>query len=399
MDYKNLVQQYGSPFYMYDFDYIEKQYISLKDSFRARKSLVCYALKANSNLSVLKHLASLGAGCDCVSINEIKRALFAGVKPYKIIFSGVGKKDEEIKEALEKDILMINLESYVEFLHVEKIAKRMNKIARISVRVNPNINPKTHPYISTGLHESKFGIEIEKAKEIYIKAKNSPFLEPVGIHFHIGSQLLDLTPIKEAAKIVSDLTRQLKTLDIDIRFFDIGGGLGIDYDGERTITTYEYAQGILEHLSGLDLTIICEPGRFLVGNSGVFVSQVLYEKTNEEKRFVIIDGAMNDLLRPSLYGAKHQIELIGGSGEESLADIVGPVCESGDFLAKNVMVKQTKNGDVVLLKSAGAYGFSMSSNYNSWARVAEVALQNGKTRLIRKREKFEDLIGLEKECL
>nr|MBS9778954.1 diaminopimelate decarboxylase [Campylobacteraceae bacterium] len=217
------VQQYGSPFYMYDFDYIEKQYISLKDSFRARKSLVCYALKANSNLSVLKHLASLGAGCDCVSINEIKRALFAGVKPYKIIFSGVGKKDEEIKEALEKDILMINLESYVEFLHVEKIAKRMNKIARISVRVNPNINPKTHPYISTGLHESKFGIEIEKAKEIYIKAKNSPFLEPVGIHFHIGSQLLDLTPIKEAAKIVSDLTRQLKTLDIDIRFFDIGG--------------------------------------------------------------------------------------------------------------------------------------------------------------------------------
>ncbi|PID48193.1 MAG: diaminopimelate decarboxylase [Proteobacteria bacterium] len=399
MDYKSLVQKYGSPLYLYDFDAIEKNYLRLKEAFRARKSLVAYAVKANSNLSVLKHLGELGAGCDCVSIGEVRRALMAGIKPYKIIFSGVGKKDEELEEALKSDILMINIESLGEFSRLEKIACECGKIARISVRVNPNIDPKTHPYISTGLHENKFGVNIEEAKKIYLKAKNSPHIEPVGIHFHIGSQLMDLDPIKEAAGLISSLVHQLKTLEIDIKFFDIGGGLGINYEGEKTIAPYDYAQAILEHLGGLDVTIVCEPGRFIVGNSGVFVSRVLYEKKNGDKRFVIIDGAMNDLLRPSLYDAFHGVELIGGSGEESKADVVGPVCESGDFLAKDVLLKVAKHDDIVVIKSAGAYCFSMSSNYNSRLKVAEVALQGGETRLIRRRESFEDMIRLEKDCL
>ncbi len=399
MDYKKLLQRYGSPLYIYDFDKIAYNYESLKEAFGGRKSLLAYATKANSNLSLLKHLSSLGAGCDCVSIGEVKRAKLAGVPNYKIIFSGVGKKDEELKEALELDILMINLESYAEYERLEQIATNLQKKARISVRVNPNIDPKTHPYISTGLHENKFGVDLDEAKKIYLKAKNHEFIEPVGIHFHIGSQLTELEPIKEATKIVAELTRQLQSLDIDIRFFDVGGGLGIKYKDEQTIEPYDYAQAILECLSGLDLTIVCEPGRFIVGNAGVFACKTLYEKQNGDKRFVVVDGAMNDLMRPSLYGAYHEVELLGGQGEESVCDVVGPVCESGDFLAKNVMLKQSKHDEVLLVKSAGAYGFSMASNYNTRSRPAELALQNGEVKLIRKKESFEDIVRLEQECL
>lgn len=399
MDYKNLVKQYGSPFYMYDFEYIKEQYVNLKDAFKARKSLICYAVKANSNLSVLKLLSSLGAGCDCVSIGEVKRALEVNIPSYKIIFSGVGKSDDEIALALKFDILMINIESEQEYKRVEKIAQNIGKIARISVRVNPNIDPKTHPYISTGLHENKFGVSIEVAKSIYLQAKKSSFIEPVGIHFHIGSQLTQLKPILDATSIIANLLHSLHAIDIKLKFFDIGGGLGIDYNDEDTIKPYDYAQGVLSKLNGLDVSIICEPGRYLVGNSGVFVTKVLYEKNNGDKRFVVVDGAMNDLIRPSLYSAFHKIDLIGGYGKSSLADIVGPVCESGDFLAKDVEILQTNHDDLIVVKSAGAYGFSMSSNYNTRARVAEVAYENGQTRLIRKRESYEDIVALERECL
>lgn len=399
MDYANLTKKYGSPLFIYDFDRIKDKYLTLKGAFKARKSLMCYALKANSNLSVLKHLASLGAGCDCVSIGEVKRSLLAGILPYRIIFSGVGKKDEEIKEAIGLDILMINVESLEEFKRVEVISKELEKPARISVRVNPNIDAKTHPYISTGLQENKFGVSIDEAKSIYLKAKNSPFIEPVGIHFHIGSQLTDLEPIKEATGIVADLIRQLKVLDIDIKFFDVGGGLGIVYEDEKTIDPYEYAQAIFSKINGLDVTILCEPGRYLVGDAGVLATTVLYEKENGGKRFVIVDGAMNDLIRPSLYRAYHEVKLINGSGEKSKADIVGPVCESSDFLAKDRMMEKTSRGDIILVKNAGAYGFSMSSNYNSRPRVGEVAVENGKDRLIKRAENFEDMIALEKECL
>ena len=399
MEYRELANRYGTPLYVYDFNHIEQQFTKLKDAFKARKSLVCYAVKANSNLSVLKHLKSLGAGCDCVSIGKVKRALYAGVAKYKIIFSGVGKIDDEIEEALKEDILMINLESEEEMERVELIAKKLNIKARISIRVNPNIDAKTHPYISTGLHDNKFGVDIDSAKRMYIKAKNSENLDPIGIHFHIGSQITDLEPFRDAAKVVSDLVRNLQSLNIEIKFFDIGGGVGIDYEGEETINLYDYSQAIFENLTGLDVTLTCEPGRFLVGNCGVFITRVLYEKNNGKKRFIIVDGAMNDLGRPSLYGAYHKIEVIGSEGKTSKADVVGPVCESTDFFAKDRELPQTKHDDLLVIKSAGAYGFTMSSNYNTRARVAEVALIDGKDKLIRERDNFEEMIANEIKCI
>lgn len=477
MDYSSLACKYGTPLYVYDFNEIQKNFIALKEAFAARKSLVCFAIKANSNLSVLKFLSDLGSGFDCVSIGELRRALYIGAKSYKIIFSGVGKQDGELEFALESDILLINLESEAEMLRLEQIAQNLNKPARISIRVNPNVDAKTHPYISTGLNENKFGVGIETARKMYIYAKKSKFLNPVGIHFHIGSQLTDISPICDAAKIVSDLLRELRALEIDIKFFDVGGGIGIRYEDEKQIVLYDYAQGILKSLSGLDVTIVCEPGRFIAGAAGVLLTRVLYEKQNCGKRFVIVDGAMNDLIRPSLYGAHHKIELVSehnsacesfasqsdtenstaqnsthskafgieakpasedfapqnstprngvsqslqgnlapqnsynlssavdnsapqSSAESlSLCDVVGPICESGDFLAKGVSLPSLQSGDLLAIKSAGAYGFSMSSNYNTRCRAAEIAVYDGQDRLIRKRESFDELIALEKDLV
>ncbi len=401
IDFQALATKYGTPLYVYDFDYMAKQYNSLKEAFSGAKSLIAYAVKANSNLSVINHFATLGSGADCVSIGEVKRALRAGVKPYKIIFSGVGKRDDEIKEALESGILMINLESEAEMKRVEMIAKELNQEARISIRVNPNVDPKTHPYISTGLHENKFGVEIDIAKRMYIYAKNSPHLDPVGIHFHIGSQLTDLSPIEEAANIVADLVRSLKAIDIDIKFFDIGGGLGVKYKDEVLIEPKDYAMAIKRAIKGLDVTIVCEPGRYLTANGGYLLTRVLYEKQNGNKRFVIVDGAMNDLLRPSLYKAYHEVESFVPSdrGEATEADIVGPICESGDWLAKSVPLPPTKPGDLIVIKSAGAYGFTMASNYNTRPRAMEIACESGECRVIRDRESFEDQVRLEEKYL
>ncbi|MCV3381436.1 diaminopimelate decarboxylase [Campylobacter sp. IFREMER_LSEM_CL2127] len=399
MDYLKLAKEYNTPFYIYDFDKIKERFTMLKDAFKARKSQIFYAVKANSNLSVLKLLASLDSGFDCVSAGEIYRALKAGAKNYKIIFSGVGKSADELKYALEQNILYVNLESYEEMLLLEQIAKENQKIARISIRVNPNVDAKTHPYISTGLHENKFGVDIESAKKMYLYAKNSQFLEPVGVHFHIGSQILDISSIHEASVIVAKLVKELLALKINIKFFDIGGGLGVCYKDEQEPNLYDYAQGILASLQGLDVCIGMEPGRFLVANAGEFVTKVLYEKFNDKKRFVVVDGAMNDLLRPSLYSAYHEIKLLGENKEESLCDIVGGVCESGDFLAKDRKLAKTKAGDLIIVKSAGAYGFSMSSNYNTRNRVCELACENGTVRMIRKRESYEDQIALELDFL
>ena len=399
IDFKALAGEYHTPLYIYDLDHMSTQFEALKEAFKGRKSIMAYAVKANSNLSVVKHFASLGAGADCVSIGEVRRALMAGIPKYKVIFSGVGKRDDEIKEALESDILYINVESEGELERVDAIAAELGISARISIRVNPNIDPKTHPYISTGLHDNKFGVDLDVAKRMYIRAKNSPNLDPVGIHFHIGSQLTELDPIREAAEIVADLVRSLTVLKIDLKFFDIGGGLGIRYKDETTIEPYDYAQAILGTLRGLDLTVITEPGRFLTANAGYFVTKVLYEKKNGEKRFVVVDGAMNDLIRPSLYNAYHSIEALERSEEVTAADIVGPVCESGDFLAKNYELPKMEHNDLLVVRSAGAYGFGMGSNYNTRGRAAEVAVEGGKARLIRRRETFEDLIALEQEFL
>ncbi len=400
INFKELANKYQTPYYVYDFDYITKQYEELKNAFKARKSLISYAVKANSNLSVVQHLGTLGSGADCVSIGEVKRALKVGIPKYKIIFSGVGKTDDEIRQALEFDILMINVESEAELQRVELMAKELGVVARISIRVNPNVDPKTHPYISTGLHENKFGVDINTAKRMYIQSKNSEYLDPVGIHCHIGSQLTELAPIKEAVNIVADLVRNIKSaLKIELKFFDVGGGLGIVYDDEVLIDTYKYAQTVLDALFGLDITIVCEPGRFIVGNSGIFVTKVLYEKINGSKRFVIVDGAMNDLIRPSLYNAYHKIEVLDKKENLSDCNIVGPVCESGDFFAKNIELPQTQHNDLVAIYSAGAYGFTMASNYNTRGKVAEIAVENGKDRVIRRRETFEDIIALEEEYI
>lgn len=399
IDFKALAQTYGTPLYVYDFDAMRMQFESLKEAFRGRKSILAYAVKANSNLNVVKHFAQLGSGADCVSIGEVRRALMAGVPKYRVIFSGVGKRDDEIREAIELDILYINVESEAELGRVEMIARELGTKARISIRVNPNIDPKTHPYISTGLHDNKFGVEIVAAKRMYIQAKNSENLDPVGIHFHIGSQLTELEPIYEAAVIVADLLRSLQAINIELKFFDIGGGLGVRYNDETTIEPYDYAQAILSALKGIDVTIICEPGRFLTANAGYFLTKVLYEKNNGAKRFVMVDGAMNDLIRPSLYKAYHRIEALDKNGEESAADVVGPVCESGDFLAKNYPLPALEHNDLLVVHSAGAYGFGMGSNYNTRGRSAEIAVEAGKERLIRRRETFEDVIALEQEYL
>lgn len=396
---KEAVRQFGTPLYVYDLDRIAQRVNQLKAAFAGRKALICYALKANSNLSIVKKLAGLECGADCVSLGEIKRAVLAGIPKYKIIYSGVGKQDFEIKEALKLGILFINVESKEELQRVEQCAKELECVARISVRVNPDIDPQTHPYISTGLKENKFGVSIEVAKEMYLYAHNSEFLEPVGIHFHIGSQITKLKPIQESAQKIAQLAHSLLALKMDIKFFDVGGGIGITYSDETTIQPYDYAQAILEELRGLDVTIICEPGRFIVGNSGVFLTQVLYQKENQGKHFVIVDGAMNDLIRPSLYGAYHQIIALKESQDSICADIVGPICESGDYLGKNITLPKIERGDILAVLSAGAYGFSMASNYNTRPKSAEVAIEQGRITLVRKRETFEDIIALEKDCV
>jgi diaminopimelate decarboxylase len=400
VDYHALAERYGTPLYVYDFDAMAQQYTQLKDAFSGYKSLITYALKANSNLSTISHFSALGSGADCVSIGEVKRALTAGVEPYKIIFSGVGKRDDEIEEALRLGILMINLESEAEMKRVEMIAQRLDQIARISIRVNPNVDPKTHPYISTGLHENKFGVEIDIAKRMYIHAKNAEYLDPIGIHFHIGSQMTDLAPIQEATQIVADLVRSLHAIDVKIKFFDVGGGLGVVYRDETPVSIETYAQSIMDAIRGMDLTIMCEPGRYLTAEAGVLLTRVLYEKQNGDKRFVIVDAAMNDLMRPTLYQAYHRIDYLGASMDAAApADIVGPICESGDWFAKEAPLPPTEHNDLLAIQSVGAYGFTMASNYNTRGRVAEVALENGTDRLIRDRENFEDQIRLEKAYL
>lgn len=403
MDFKTLAKQYGTPLYVYDFEKIKNNFLAYKNAFHARKSLICYALKANSNLSILAQIAALEGGADCVSIGEVRRALKAGIKPYKIIFSGVGKRDDEIKEALDSEILFLNVESSDELLRIEAIAKENNKNARISIRVNPDIDPKTHPYISTGLSENKFGVEIEEAKKLYLYAHKSDFLSPISIHFHIGSQLTELEPILQSAQKIASFTKSLIALGLDIKFFDVGGGIGICYKDENTIDLYDYAQGILAAIKGLDVTIICEPGRSVVGESGYLITKVISQKQHKNKHFVIIDGAMNDLLRPSLYDAYHHPNHLPQKESKTNnlkpVDIVGPICESGDFLAKNVWLGEIENGDLIIFENAGAYGYSMSSNYNTRARACEIGIIENNAYIIKPREEIDQLFENELQGL
>jgi diaminopimelate decarboxylase len=338
-------------------------------------------------------MAHLGGGADVVSGGELYRALYAGISPSKIVYSGVGKKGDEIEYALEANILMFNVESSEELSLINRIAGRMKKKARIALRVNPDIDPRTHPYIATGLRENKFGINIHHAVKEYARAQKLKNIEITGIDCHIGSQIVEVSPFLEALKRVKELMAELNKMKITIQYLDLGGGLGITYDQEEPPHPRDYAESLMKELKGLQVTLILEPGRVIVGNAGILVTQVLYTKKSNRKNFVIVDAGMNDLIRPSLYGAYQKIQpVIKAKRKSIVADIVGPICESGDFFAKDRKIQMLKAHELIAVMGAGAYGFSMSSNYNSRPRIAEVLADKNRFSIIRERECYDDLI-------
>ncbi len=393
---KQICEAVGTPVFIYSHKTLERHFKVFQEPFLNVDHLICYSMKACSNLAILNIFANLGGGVDIVSGGELFRALKAGVDPRKIVYSGVGKKDSEIDEALDADILMFNVESEGELEAINQRAIGKNRKARIALRVNPDVDPKTHPYISTGLKSNKFGIDISQALRIYKKAQTMKGLEPVGIDCHIGSQLTEISPFQETVSILKDLLRTLRQEGVDIKYLDVGGGLGIPYDQETPPAPSAYGATIIDALAKLDVKIILEPGRVIVGNAGVMVTKVLYLKETAEKNFVIVDAAMNDLVRPSLYKAHHTIIPVKKTennlkSEVLVADIVGPICESGDFLAKSREIASPEVGDYLAAMSAGAYGFSMSSNYNSRPRACEVLVSGDRFHVIRRRETYEDL--------
>ena len=388
-----IAEKVGTPFYLYSYQTLVRHFTVFDDAFKGIPHLICYSAKANSNLALLRLFVNLGGGVDVVSGGELYRALKGGADPKKIVFSGVGKREDEIEYALETGILMFNVESSQELQVINEVAGRIGKKATIAIRVNPDIDPKTHPYISTGLKQNKFGIDILRAPMAYRLASQLPNLKIVGIDCHIGSQLVEVEPIVEALRRLKQLVENLRKEGMEIQYLDLGGGLGITYEDEEPPHPIEYASTILEEIRGFGCTLILEPGRVIVGNAGVLVSKVLYTKENEEKRFVIVDAGMNDLVRPSFYGSYHQILPVKEeTREEIVADVVGPICESSDFLAKGRKIPNLRPGELIAIMSAGAYGFSMSTNYNSRPRIAEVLVRDDRMFVIRQREGYEDLI-------
>jgi diaminopimelate decarboxylase len=388
-----IAQKVGTPFYLYSYKTLVRHFTVFNDAFKDIPHLVCYSAKANSNMALLRLFVNLGGGVDVVSGGELYRALKGGADPQRIVFSGVGKREDEIEYALGIGILMFNVESSQELQTINEIAGRIGKKAPVAIRVNPDIDPKTHPYISTGLKKNKFGIDILRAPTAYRLASQLPNLKIIGIDCHIGSQLVEVEPVIEALKKLKRLVGDLRKEGMGIQYLDLGGGLGITYEDEEPPHPVEYASTILDQIRGFDCTLILEPGRVIVGNAGVLVSKVLYTKENEEKRFVIVDAGMNDLVRPSYYGSYHQILPVKEENrDEIVADVVGPICESSDFLAKERKIPRLNPGELIVIMSAGAYGFSMSTNYNSRPRVAEVLVRNHQMFVIRKREDYEDLV-------
>jgi diaminopimelate decarboxylase len=389
----DIAKDVKTPFYLYSYVTLKNHFRAFDDSFKGVEHLTCFSMKSNSNKAILRLFANEGGGVDIVSGGELYRALKAGVDPGKIVYSGVGKTVEEIEYAISSDILMFNSESGQELITINEAAKRLNRKARVSIRVNPDVDPQTHPYISTGLKENKFGIDIKKSLEEYKVAASLENLVVTGVSCHIGSQLTKVSPFVDSVRKVRKLINDLRGAGIHIRYLDLGGGLGITYNDEKPPLPVEYASAIREAIGDLNLTLILEPGRVLVGNACILVAKVLYTKSSGEKNFIIVDAAMNDLMRPSLYGSFHGIQAVKALGREKIkADIVGPICESGDFLAKDREVESLERGELIAVTSAGAYGFSMSSTYNSRPRVAEVMARGNQYYVIRKREMYEDLI-------
>ncbi len=395
MAVETICREVGTPVFIYSRATLERHFKVFEEPFQSLDHLVCFSVKANSNISILRIFADMGGGTDIVSGGELYRALKAGIEPGKIVYSGVGKTAEEIDQALDAGILMFNVESEDELETLNDRAIAKNRKARVALRVNPDVDPKTHPYISTGLKTNKFGIDVERSFQLYQAAKEMEGLKPEGVDCHIGSQLTDIDPILEAIDRLAALIGKLRSSGIDIKYLDIGGGLGISYDAEEPPPPSEYGEAIVGRVKRLGVKLILEPGRVLVGNAGILATKVLYQKSAETKHFVIVDSAMNDLIRPSLYDAYHGILKVRKSPDEDrkiTADIVGPICESGDFVAQNREIDQVASGDFLAVQSAGAYGFTMSSNYNSRPKAAEVLVDGSEYFIIRERESYEDLI-------
>lgn len=390
---KKLAKKFGTPLYIYSQKTIERHVNAYKEAFKDTGHIICYAVKANSNLSILRLLGRMGCGADVISGGELFRALKAGIRPQKIVYAGVGKTEEEIRYALKAGILMFNVESSEELKEINRIAGIMKKKAPVALRVNPDIDAKTHPYISTGLKKHKFGIPMEEALESYLLARELKNIEIKGIHKHIGSQITEVQPFVDALKSLLLLVDELDSHGIKIKYIDMGGGLGIPYKDEEPPHPSELAREVKKLLKGKNLTLIVEPGRSIIGNAGILVTRVLYHKKTKEKNFIIVDAGMNDLIRPTLYSAYHEIVPVERKNKEKIvADIVGPICESGDFFAKDREIETPEQGGFLAIMSAGAYGFSMSSNYNSRPRAAEVLVKGKRAILIRKRETYQELI-------
>ena len=393
---ERIAKKVGTPVFIYSRKTLRRHYLAFDSAFKDVNHLICYSVKANSNISVLKTFGELGGGFDIVSAGELFRVIKSGGAPSKVVFSGVGKREDEIEYALKKNILMFNVESPQELRAIDRAAKKLKKKASVAIRVNPDVDPKTHPYISTGLKENKFGIETDEAVKEYVYAKNNlKNLKLIGVDCHIGSQITELAPFIDALKKTRELVELLRKEGLGISYLNMGGGLGIAYKDEAPPHPSRYGEEVVKGTEGLDVTLIFEPGRNIAGNAGVLVTKVLYTKKGTLKNFIITDAAMNDLPRPSLYGSYHAIKPVTAADPKKgfiTADVVGPVCESGDFLAKDREVPEVKPGELLAVMSAGAYCFSMSSNYNSRRRAAEVMVDGRDFFVIRKREELADLV-------
>jgi len=390
-----LARAHGTPLWVYSTATLTRHWRVLERSLRGLRHQTCYAVKANGNLAVLSLLARLGAGFDIVSGGELYRVLKAGGDPRKVIFSGVGKRDDEIAFALEVGVRVLDVESAEELARVSIVARRMGVRAPIALRVNPDVDAGTHPYISTGLHRNKFGVPVPEALRLYALAACDPALRVAGVAMHIGSQITDVAPFVDAIARMRGLVRELERQGIAVGHLDVGGGLGIPYDPDAAEppSPAVYGAAVKRALAGFRGEVLLEPGRVLVGNAGVLVTRVLYRKRNGRRRFVVVDAAMNDLVRPALYGAHHEVEPVGPpSGKPVPCDVVGPICESADFLARRRRLPEPAAGDLLCVRSAGAYGFSMSSNYNARPRAAEVLVEGDRALLARRRESYADLV-------
>jgi len=395
-----LARRHGTPLFVYSRATLLDHLAKLQRALRPLRPLICFSVKANSNLSLLRLLVRHGAGLDIVSGGELHRARRAGVAPRRVVYAGVGKTEEEIVEAVRRGILFFNVESLQELCRISDVAVRLRRTARVCVRVNPNIDPHTHRYITTGTSASKFGVDFETARLIFLNRDRFKGVRVLGLHIHIGSQITQARPFLAALRRTLGLISHLRALGIDVPWLNVGGGLGIIYHKERPQTAHEYAQALLPLLRRKRLKMIFEPGRFIVGNAGVLVTRVLYVKETPGRRFVVVDAGMNDLMRPSLYEAHHEIRAVDARTLDrktlKRTDVVGPICESGDFLARDRMLPAFRPGDLLAVMSAGAYGMSMSSNYNSRRRAAEVLVGDKDHRLIRRRETFADLVRCER---